>query len=656
MTEWLASSPAYVVAAIVVLLPGLGMGAILRLRSVALWALAPALTVVMAVGSALVLDLIGVPWSPVSALVAFAGLLLSVWGIRRALPWPGLHGAGPRRVADTAIILAGLVLGGLLLSIRFVSEFGTPAAISQTNDAAFHLSAVRFAIESGVASPLGITEVIGARGFYPSAWHTLAALIPPLTGASIPLAANALTFVIGVVVWPLGVAFLAFRVAGPVAAGAAAALAGSVIAFPLGLVQWGVLYPQLLAGALLPAAIATIIPARVPKQIVGHTSAAGRRASVGAAVGGIAVVLLPLGAVLVSQPSTALAWGVAALASLLWSLPGHFARSGRSGLNGLVAAVAAAGVLCWVWWYFGVSVSAAWEPHTGIRSAGLEVVANSFLGYPAALAVSIAMLAGVVAGMAASSWRIRAIATAWAVSAGLYVVAAAVGSDRLRAALVGPWYEDPYRLAAIVPVFGLVLAGAGVAAVSDRVSILAQRRSSGRSPLALVTGAVVLLVCVPVIVQTVAMPRVERRDVFAGDTDPHAYEVSATSFVSKDELTLLERLDDVLPEDAVVIANPSTGASFGYALSGRDVIPRTWAPPSSEQYWLLAENLRNVSDDPAVCGALAAFGAEYLLDFGPGEWYPGRWMMPGFAEIDERPGFELVDREGDASLWRVIAC
>lgn len=656
MTEWFASSPAYIVAVVVVLLPGLGMGAILRLRSLALWALAPALTVVMAVGSALVLGLLGLPWSPVSALIAFAGLLVLVWGIRWALPWPTLEGVGPRRGTDTAIVLIGLLIGVVLLGIRFVAEFGTPDAISQTNDAAFHLSAVRFATETGIASPLAITEVIGARGFYPSAWHTLAALIPPLTGASVPLAANAVTFAIGVVVWPLGLAFLAFRVAGPVAAGAASAVAGAVIAFPLGLVQWGVLYPQLLAGALLPAAVATIIPPPVAEHGAGAASSLERRNALGAATRGVALVLLPLCAVLVAQPSTGLAWGVAALASLLWSLPGRFARRKSAGLAALVAAVAAAGVLVWVWRYFGASVSAAWEPHTHIRSAALEVGLNGFLGYPPALTVSIAMLVGVVAGLTAGSWRIRAIASAWAVSAGLFVVAAAVGPDQVRAALVGPWYEDPYRLAAIVPVFGLVLAGAGVAAVADRISALARRRAGGRSPRVLVAAAVGLLLCVPVLVQTVAMPRVDRRDVFASETDPHAYEVSTSSFVSEDELALLERLDDVLPEDAVVVANPSTGASFGYALSGRDVIPRTWAPPSGDPYWVLAENLRDVSEDPAVCDALAVFGAEYVLDFGPGEWYPGRWMMPGFAEIDERPGFELVDREGDASLWRVTSC
>ena len=111
-----------------------------------------------------------------------------------------------------------------------------------------------------------------------------------------------------------------------------------------------------------------------------------------------------------------------------------------------------------------------------------------------------------------------------------------------------------------------------------------------------------------------------------------------------------------MPPDAVVIGNPSTGMAFGYAISGRNVIPRTWAPPAGDAYGVLWTSLRDVAQDPAVCPALGAFGAEYVLDFGPGEEYPGRWIMPGFADLDGQQGFELVDREGAASLWRVTAC
>jgi hypothetical protein len=87
------------------------------------------------------------------------------------------------------------------------------------------------------------------------------------------------------------------------------------------------------------------------------------------------------------------------------------------------------------------------------------------------------------------------------------------------------------------------------------------------------------------------------------------------------------------------------------------VYPRTWQQPAGSQWALLASSLRDAGTDPAVCDALVAFGSPaYVVDFGPGENSPGRYVMPGFTGLDGQPGFELVDHEGDASLWRITAC
>ncbi|PZU28397.1 MAG: hypothetical protein DI577_10080 [Microbacterium sp.] len=171
-------------------------------------------------------------------------------------------------------------------------------------------------------------------------------------------------------------------------------------------------------------------------------------------------------------------------------------------------------------------------------------------------------------------------------------------------------------------------------------------------------GAIVAVMVVTAIgvVSLVVAPQVARRDVFAHVVDPNLYTTTATSYLSTDELILLRRLNESVPADAVVVGNPSTGMAFGYALSGRNVIPRTWAPPTGEAYDVLWTSLRDVAENPAVCPALDAFGARYVLDFGPGEEYPGRWLMPGFDDLGDRPGFALVDREGAATLWRVTAC
>ena len=135
------------------------------------------------------------------------------------------------------------------------------------------------------------------------------------------------------------------------------------------------------------------------------------------------------------------------------------------------------------------------------------------------------------------------------------------------------------------------------------------------------------------------------------------YVSNDASFLSPDERQLLERLAGSVPQDALVIGNPSTGSGFGYLFSGVDVYPRTWAVPSSDGWEVLGERLHSAGSDPTVCEALASYGSpQFVLDFGAGDTSPGRYVLPGFTDFAGRAGFELVDQQGAASLWRITAC
>jgi hypothetical protein len=105
-----------------------------------------------------------------------------------------------------------------------------------------------------------------------------------------------------------------------------------------------------------------------------------------------------------------------------------------------------------------------------------------------------------------------------------------------------------------------------------------------------------------------------------------------------------------------VIGNPGTGAAFGYALSGAAVYPAKWQIPASADFALLAERLRDAGDDPEVCDAVDRLGIRYALDFGPGDPGTGRQQLAGLTGFADADGFEPVDAEGAASLWRITAC
>ncbi|WP_438353562.1 DUF6541 family protein [Microbacterium sp. CJ88] len=634
--EWLAQTPALVVAALTLFLPGLVVGGILRLRGLTLWAVAPVISITALTAAATVLGLAGAPWRPWSAAVGVVVAVALAVAVRVAI----VPDAAPRARADGHrwMLVAGVVSGVILTALRVGLYIGSPSAISQTNDALFHLNAVRFAAETGAASPLQLTSMIGAGSFYPSAWHVVASLVVQFTGTSVEVAANATSVAVAALAWPLGVAVLTRAVAGSRAAAIATVAAAAIPAFPLLMLQWGVLYPQLVAVAVLPASIAVVVMA--------SELAAGRRASW---VRPVLLVAAGVAALVFAQPSVLLAWVVAVVAiaffAVLRSWKGSGPRARILSAGALVAGAAGATVL---WYLFGRSIAGTWPPSTSLPVAAVEVLANGYLGYPWAVGVSILSLIGLVVAVRAP--RQRWIALTWAILALLYVVSAAVGSPLVRAFLVDPWYDDPYRLAAMMPVVVLPLAGIGASSVIGWAS--AALGTSVRRTAAVAAGVVIVVGAASLVVA----PEIQRRDVFAHRIDPNLYRVTADSFLSADELAVLERLDQTVPADGVVIGNPGTGMAFGYAISGRNVVPRTWSPPPSGEFGVLWTSLRDVAADPAVCAALDAFGARYVLDFGPGEEYPGRWLMPGFDRLDGQPGFTLLDRQGAATLWYVTAC
>jgi len=644
--EWLVAAPIFLSAVGFLYVPGLLVGSALRLRGLALFALAPVGSVAVLAVLAIVYGAAGVAWSALSASAGVAIIAVLAWGLAHVLRVDQSVVPQPRH----RLLLVGVTVGGVLGALRFAFYVGDPAAISQTNDAVFHLNALRWVLETGSASSLDLSGVIGASSFYPAAWHAIASLVALGDPSVLPVAANMTALVVIALIWPTGVAWLT-QVAtrghsfSAQAAVFAAALSSSLVSFPLLMFQWGVLYPYALGVALLPAALAVTIA--LPRWADGVRDPARRRATIGV---GILLILASIGALALAQPAAMLAWAALAASWGVVGAVGGLARSGerlRAALT-LVLATVALGIL---WYVLSRGTSGShWPPFRGKLETAVDILGNGPLLLPPAWAVSALMLGGLV--VAVRRPDLRWLVIGWVGFSGLYAIAAAIGHPLLRRWVLGPWYADPYRLGALLPVVVIPLAAIGLAAFL--VWVAARSEKMGRilapSALGVIAAVGVLSLALQPVVQ---MPK-----VIEGEWDNQTrYAANDESFLSPDERELLERLDEEVPETERVIGNPSTGTGYGYLLSGRDVYPRTWSAPRSAEWAILAERLRDVAVDPDVCDALAMYGSpEYVLDFGEGEQTAGRYLMPGFTDLSGQDGFELVDREGDASLWRITAC
>ena len=59
----------------------------------------------------------------------------------------------------------------------------------------------------------------------------------------------------------------------------------------------------------------------------------------------------------------------------------------------------------------------------------------------------------------------------------------------------------------------------------------------------------------------------------------------------------------------------------------------------------------------AVCDAVERTQVRFVLDFGPREvQHLGPHVYPGIADLETSDAFELVDQEGEARLFELMAC
>lgn len=643
IVEWLAQTPVLLAAILVVFIPGIfalwGVG----LRGLALVAAAPVFGVAVVGVAALVLGALGIAWSPLSWAAAALALVVVAWLLGRLLG----HRLPERKSSSARWLLPVALTIGIFFGLwRLIGYISDPSAISQTNDAVFHMNAVRFALETADASSLHINAVIGGRSFYPAAWHGIASLIAMITGAEITVAANMLTLVVGALIWPLGITWLTREITGShTVAAYAAVFSGALQAFPLLMFQWGVLFPNALSTALIPAGVAMVMA--LPRW-----SQNSDRVRAGIRVG--LLVLLVAAALLLSQPAAFLPWAAICAVWLTFHLLGQ--TSGLPRGRAITAIVVTWIALTGIWAYLAQGTSGShWDAFRGNFEVLLDVVLNGQVTIPFAFGMSALMLLGLIVAVRRVAYRWFAVA--WVGISGLYILVAAMENSFIREYVLGAWYADPYRIAALAPIVVIPLAAIGFDALV-RLAARQRRKETAHDATSLtviaITVAVAAMLAI-VLIRPVAMPQY-MDSTFELDSryaaDPERY-----GFLDPDERELLESLSEYVPEGERVIGNPGTGSGFGYMLSGYDVFPRTWSPPNTEEWALIGESLRDAAENPEVCEALETYGSpQYVLDFGPGEARAGRWLMPGMTEFAGQDGFDLIAERGDASLWRITGC
>ncbi|MGY1845027.1 DUF6541 family protein [Modestobacter sp. SYSU DS0875] len=675
MSAWAPAVPHMVMALVLLFAPGtvvLVAGGAAPGRAL-LFAPGPSVGIVAttAVAAGLLGRDFGLPAVVVSTAAVAALTALTAWGVRwstrRRADRPASAPSGPRTTSrpapsPRALLLPGAVLlASLWLAYRLASALGGPDRVSQTFDAVFHLNTTRYVLDSGEGSSLRLAGWgTGDGGFYPAAWHDLAALVA--FDGDVVSATQALGLVVAAAVWPVSMLTLVRQLVGPrpSAVLGVAVIIPSIGLFPARMLDFGVLYPFLLGISFMPAVVALVHMGLIPAgDGAGGRPAYALRGPALAAAAGLGAVGLVL-----AHPGVLLSCLLIVL-PLLLARAGRTVRdgwsAGRRTLTALAVVVAVAVVTVAVLAVDRSSVLAAmrmsdWPARVTPSQAVGSWLTMSPLGRSIPWVAAGLAILGI--GVAARRRGLRWLVVAHALSAVPFVFATSVDSE-LSQRLTGFWYNDSARLAVLIPVTALPLAAIALSWLADRVrpaatAALAARPGWPGHQGRLVAVGLLLLGCLGV-----SAADSSSADLYAGLAKKYDYPTDPLrgTLLTADEMALLERLPSTVPEGTRVASNPWDGSGLAYAVAGVPVlVPQLGARPAGQQA-VVAEGLRNASTDPDVCRALADLDIGYALDFGAPLWRDGRFLSyPGLTGLTHSDAVRLVDHEGRARLYEVTAC
>lgn len=682
---WWQTIPTFAVAAALILLPGAAILAGAGVRRLNLLALSAPVSFTIASCFAVLAPFVGLDYTPAGYLLVSGVVALSLVGARVVLGrrrdstsvgydstpggWPRLGGnsaLGKDELGRMGALLAvpvGMCIAASVITTRFVLGFGRPEHFSQTFDNIYHLNAVKHIVETSNGSSLTVGNLTDtSSGFYPAGMHDMFAMIQVLSGSPVTVAMNAGTIIVGAIVWPIGCMFLISRMIGyrPIPILVTGAVAGSFSAFPYLMVAFGVLYPYHTAIALLPVALGLSVECLRMSRV--------RPSSIWAPLIALAAVLPGL---VLTHPSILIALLGFTAPVVLARLVDSYRKFSR-GLEprrttvvwALLTGLYAAGTLA-AWSILRPGLGAApWTPFQSNARAIGEVLSSAPMGTTAAWVLLPLTIMGiyVVSRRMSTHWWLLGI---YVVGALLYVVVSSWAPGALRTFVAGVWYNDSFRLAALLPVVSLPLIVLGADWLIQRIRAALEKsrepntdgvtQQSRIGTLRGTSARVVPWLVVPILAfgsqgGTLAQVQGRLTEVFA--------QGQSAALVDSSEVFILEQVAGIVPEDNVVVADPLTGGSLVYTLGDRRTIaPHVFGERSSEEQYLL-DHWDEAAYNSKVCPLIRQFKAFYALDFGTETVIPTEDSFPGLDDLpsDQAPDIEVVLERGDARLVRTTAC
>lgn len=592
-----------------------------------------------------------------------------------------------------------ICLGALAASYVFYRGLGNPNNFLQYDDNYTHIAFINHTIQTGIFStlkasvfdslPLLTPQPFSGSWYYPLAFHSFASVAALLTHCSIGMAENAVNVVWTGLVYPLGLFSLVSKIFGKKIQAAVIApfAAFSNMAFPVRMLTVHGPFPNMLAFCCVPVAVYLFV--QILDSIV--LSISHKHGEKSQRASNVFMLISVLLGIIFCHPNGAFFWAILVFPYVLVSFIPRMVANKYAGKKNKVAILVALEVFCIVlcvgaWTiilrssFMSSIVHFVWGWDINPLDSIINVATQSFIMNAPEVVCAALFWIGFIHALVVKESRWYACSLLFV---SVFFVVGLMGNVDIKRFLIGFWYTDPERIAAIMCITStpLVLQG-GVDIVSAVSSILqkikhmvGEMRSTesnhsriSRRRNSLLKSAIAVLLSIPVIyaLWTPVDPLLLQAQ------EPSRFQMSlcwmSESYIPQDwktystsEQAFVKRVKEIVG-DSVVLNNPFDGSSLAYAIDGLNVYYKfKFNENETPESRLIREKLNHVFYEKSVQDAVRSVGAQYFihLNMYPDDQFPtmpkeeGMWS--GLNIDNGAPGFELVLEEGPYKLYRITA-
>lgn len=615
-----------------------------------------------------------------------------------------------------------LVTAGISTAIFFVifhKAIRNPSWFLQSADNYAHLAYITRSVQSGIYSMLHAAFYTGARpefqtpffdeGFYPTLFHSFAAVTAAITGLNEVLTENVVWFVFVAVIYPVGVCALLQTIGKKnlVASVLTSFVVFAQLAFPLRMVTVHAVFPNVAGFCLVPTVVAVFILSFNEKtscKEVCTSTHSVQKFSVN--VHTLCLCFMGIIALALVHPSADFLWAIFVLPFVLCNLLPSFVQylSKKFELTKPKRIILLICLECVIlgsaigMWnivlnssFMAPTVNFLWEIYVDPIKSIITVLNFGLLMNMPQIFFAVAFWIGFVSCILNKNYRWLTLA--FLMTAVIYVASL---SDVLpiKRFFSGFWYTDPERTAAMVAIAAVPVAIIGMETAitllfdlikhgiktvkegnkgeknnseNSACTISASGDQATCKPCMFIKNSGILMCIIAVLWgcallspwDLASLPRRERSELRWGiiwlnevfePREHTTYKASEDEFVKK----ALQIVGNDL-----VVNNPYDGSLVLNSLYGMNIFYRAKVELEElPQSVIIRTKLNEVATNPEVQQAVRETGARYvlLLDLeNPALLGNQSYFFSGLQITDKDPGFEVVLREGPYRLYRITA-